>query len=152
MRFIQLYDKGWDSHGSIRKEHTTRCQSVDQAISALLMDLRQRGLLDDTLVIWGGEFGRTPMSQGSGDGAGRDHHPHGFTMWLAGGGIRPGIVHGATDEFGYFAREDKVHVHDLHATLLHCLGLRHRDFTYHHQGRDFRLTDEFGHVVHSLLG
>ena len=152
VRFIQLYDKGWDSHGSIRKEHATRCQSVDQAISALLMDLRQRGLLDDTLVIWGGEFGRTPMSQGSGEGAGRDHHPHGFTMWLAGGGIRPGIVHGATDEFGYFAREDKVHVHDLHATLLHCLGLRHRDFTFHHQGRDFRLTDEFGQVVHSLLG
>ena len=152
VRFIQLYDKGWDSHGSIRKEHTTRCQSVDQAISALLMDLRQRGLLDDTLVIWGGEFGRTPMSQGSGEGAGRDHHPHGFTMWLAGGGIRPGIVHGATDEFGYFAREDKVHVHDLHATLLHCLGLRHRDFTFHHQGRDFRLTDEFGKVVSPLLG
>ena len=152
VRFIQLYDKGWDSHGSIRKEHATRCKSVDQAISALLTDLRQRGLLDDTLVVWGGEFGRTPMSQGHGEGAGRDHHPHGFTMWLAGGGIRPGLVHGATDEFGYFAREDKVHVHDLHATLLHCLGMRHKDFTFRHQGRDFRLTDEFGTVVSSLLG
>ena len=150
--FIQLYDKGWDSHGSIQKEHAKRCQSVDQPIAALLTDLRQRGLLDDTLVIWGGEFGRTPMSQGSGQGAGRDHHPHGFTMWLAGGGIRPGIVHGATDEFGYFAEKDKVHVHDLHATLLHCLGLRHRDFTFSHQGRNFRLTDEFGEVVDSLLG
>ena len=92
------------------------------------------------------------MSQGSGQGAGRDHHPHGFTMWLAGGGIRPGIVHGATDELGYFAERDKVHVHDLHATLLHCLGLRHRDFTFSHQGRNFRLTDEFGEVVDSLLG
>lgn len=152
VRFIQLYDKGWDSHGSIRKEHAVRCKSVDQGISALLTDLRQRGLLDDTLVVWGGEFGRTPMSQGRGEGAGRDHHPHGFTMWLAGGGIRPGIVHGATDEFGYFAAEDKVHVHDLHATLLHCLGMRHKDFTFHHQGRDFRLTDEFGTVVSPLLG
>jgi len=151
VRFIQLYDKGWDSHGSIQKEHTNRCQSVDQPIAALLTDLRQRGLLDETLVIWGGEFGRTPMSQGNGQGAGRDHHPHGFTMWLAGGGIRPGIVHGATDEFGYFAEKDKVHVHDLHATLLHCLGLRHKDFTFSHQGRDFRLTDEFGEVVESLL-
>ena len=151
VRFIQLYDKGWDSHGSIRKEHATRCESVDQAISALLTDLRQRGLLDDTLVVWGGEFGRTPMSQGRGEGAGRDHHPHGFTMWLAGGGIRPGLVHGATDEFGYFATEDKVHVHDLHATLLHCLGMRHKDFTFHHQGRDFRLTDEFGNVITPLL-
>tara|TARA_B100000927_G_scaffold288677_1_gene283674 strand:- start:7425 stop:8549 length:1125 start_codon:yes stop_codon:yes gene_type:complete len=152
VRFIQLYDKGWDSHGSIQTEHTNRCQSVDQPIAALLTDLRQRGLLDETLVIWGGEFGRTPMSQGNGQGAGRDHHPHGFTMWLAGGGIQPGIVHGATDEFGYFAEKDKVHVHDLHATLLHCLGLRHKDFTFRHQGRDFRLTDEFGEVVESLLG
>ncbi len=151
VRFIQLYDKGWDSHGSIRKEHTVRCQSVDRAIAALLTDLRQRGLLDDTLVIWGGEFGRTPMSQGRGEESGRDHHPHGFTMWLAGGGIRPGIVHGATDDFGYFAQKDKVHVHDLHATLLHCLGLHHEDFTFPHQGRDFRLTDVFGKVVRTLL-
>jgi hypothetical protein len=151
VRFIQLYDKGWDSHGSIEKEHSKRCQSVDQPIAALLTDLRQRGLLDETLVIWGGEFGRTPMSQGNGQGAGRDHHPHGFTMWLAGGGIRPGIVHGATDEFGYFAERDKVHVHDLHATLLHCLGLQHKNFTFPHQGRDFRLTDEFGEVVGALL-
>ena len=151
VRFIQLYDKGWDSHGSILKDHAERCQSVDRPIAALLQDLRQRGLLDDTLVIWGGEFGRTPMSQGKGEGSGRDHHPHGFTMWLAGGGIKPGIVHGATDEFGYFAQDDKVHVHDLHATLLHCLGLKHKDFTFRHQGRDFRLTDEFGSVVSDLL-
>ena len=151
VRFIQLYDKGWDSHGEIRKDHATRCRHVDQPIAALLTDLRQRGLLDDTLVIWGGEFGRTPMSQGRGESAGRDHHPHGFTMWLAGGGIKQGIVHGATDEFGYFAREDKVHVHDLHATMLHCLGLRHKDFTFRHQGRAFRLTDEFGKVVEPLL-
>ena len=151
VRFIQLYDKGWDSHERIYKDHSERCKSVDHAIAALLKDLRQRGLLDDTLVIWGGEFGRTPMAQGGGNNYGRDHHPHGFTMWLAGGGIKPGIVHGATDEFGYFAQNDKVHVHDLHATLLHCLGLKHRDFSYRHQGRDFRLTDEFGDVVEKIL-
>lgn len=151
VRYVQLYDKGWDSHGNIRADHAERCKSVDQSIAALLRDLKQRGLLEDTLVIWGGEFGRTPMSQGSGAGAGRDHHPHGFSMWLAGGGIKPGIVHGATDDFGYFAQDDKVHVHDLHATLLHCLGMRHKDFSFRHQGRDFRLTDEFGTVVRELL-
>ena len=151
VRFIQLYDKGWDSHGSIYQDHTERCQSVDRSIAALIRDLKQRGLLDDTLVVWGGEFGRTPMSQGSGANSGRDHHPHGFSMWLAGGGIRRGVVHGATDEFGYFAESDKVHVHDLHATILHCLGLKHEDFTFRHQGRDFRLTDVFGEVVGELL-
>ena len=152
VRFIQLYDKGWDSHGSIVSDHSERCRSVDQAIAALLEDLKQRGLFEDTLVIWGGEFGRTPMAQGGGKGFGRDHHPHGFTMWLAGGGIRPGIVHGATDEFGYFAEKDKVHVHDIHATLLHCLGIDHEALTFKHQGREFRLTDEFGKVVDGLLG
>lgn len=151
VRFIQLYDKGWDSHGEIYKDHAERCQSVDRGIAALISDLKQRGLLDDTLVVWGGEFGRTPMSQGSGPNSGRDHHPHGFSMWMAGGGIKPGIVHGATDEFGYFAEQDKVHVHDLHATMLHCLGITHRDFTFRHQGREFRLTDEFGKVVQNLL-
>lgn len=151
VRFIQLYDKGWDSHGSIYQDHAERCKSVDRSIAALITDLKQRGLLDDTLVVWGGEFGRTPMSQGSGANSGRDHHPHGFSMWLAGGGIKGGIVHGATDEFGYFAESDKVHVHDLHATILHCLGLKHEDFTFRHQGRDFRLTDVFGEVVDDLL-
>ena len=151
VRFVQLYDKGWDSHGGIVKEHTARCRSVDQPIAALIRDLKQRGLLEDTLVIWGGEFGRTPMAQGRGDGFGRDHHPHGFTMWLAGGGIHGGIVHGATDEYGYFAQKDKVSVHDLHATVLHCLGIDHENLTFRHQGRDFRLTDEFGTVVRELL-
>ena len=102
-------------------------------------------------MIWGGEFGRTPMAQGSGSGYGRDHHPHGFSVWMAGGGIRPGIVHGATDDFGYFAERDKVHVHDLNATILHCLGMEHERFTHRHQGRDFRLTDVHGKVVHNLL-
>ena len=108
-------------------------------------------MLDDTLVVWGGEFGRTPMSQGSGNGYGRDHHPHGFSMWMAGGGIRPGLVHGATDEFGYFAAEDRGHVHDLNATILHCLGIDHESLTFNHQGRNFRLTDEFGKVVDNIL-
>ena len=151
VRFVQLYEKGWDSHGEIAKQHPERCRAVDRPIAALIGDLKQRGLLDETLVIWGGEFGRTPMAQGSGAGFGRDHHPYGFTIWMAGGGIRPGIVHGATDDFGYFAEQDKVHVHDLNATLLHCLGMDHERFTYRHQGRDFRLTDVHGKVVHNLL-
>ncbi|MBV63802.1 MAG: sulfatase [Rickettsiales bacterium] len=151
VRFIQLYDKGWDSHGQIVSDHTERCKSVDKPIAALLKDLKQRGMLDDTLVIWGGEFGRTPMSQGSGKGYGRDHHPHGFSMWMAGGGIRGGHVHGATDDFGYFASEDRVHVHDLNATILYCLGIEHERLTFHHQGRDFKLTDEFGKVVKNIL-
>ena len=151
VRFIQLYDKGWDSHGQIVSDHTERCKSVDKPIAALLKDLKQRGMLDDTLVIWGGEFGRTPMSQGSGKGYGRDHHPHGFSMWMAGGGIRGGHVHGATDDFGYFAADNRVHVHDLNATILHCLGIEHERLTFHHQGRDFKLTDEFGKVVKDIL-
>ena len=151
VRFVQLYEKGWDSHGEIAKQHTERCRAVDRPIAALIADLKQRGLLDETLVIWGGEFGRTPMAQGSGSGYGRDHHPHGFTVWMAGGGIRPGTVHGATDDFGYFAERDKVHVHDLNATILHCLGMDHERFTHRHQGRDFRLTDVHGKVVHNLL-
>lgn len=151
VRFIQLYDKGWDSHGQIVSDHSERCKKVDQPIAALIQDLKQRGMLDDTLVVWGGEFGRTPMSQGSGNGYGRDHHPHGFSMWMAGGGIRPGHVHGATDEFGYFAVEDRVHVHDLNATILHCLGIDHESLTFKHQGRNFRLTDEFGKVVDNIL-
>ena len=151
VRFVQLYEKGWDSHGEIEKQHVERCRAVDRPIAALIVDLKQRGLLDETLVIWGGEFGRTPMAQGDGTGYGRDHHPHGFTGWMAGGGIRPGIVHGATDEFGYFAAQDKVHIHDLNATILYSLGMDHERFTYRHQGRDFRLTDVHGKVVQNLL-
>ncbi len=148
VRFVQLFEKGWDSHGNIAGEHAARSRAVDRPIAALLRDLKARGLLDETLVVWGGEFGRTPMAQGSG----RDHHPHGFTMWLAGGGVRPGIIHGATDEFGYFAADHRVHVHDFNATLLHLLGLDHEKLTYRHAGRDFRLTDVHGHVVKELLG
>jgi uncharacterized protein (DUF1501 family) len=160
VRFIQLYDWGWDSHGSIEGEglregflHKTR--SVDRPLAALLTDLRQRGLLDDTLVVWGGEFGRTPMME-SRKGKrnpflGRDHHPHAFTMWLAGGGMKRGYTHGETDELGALPVGDSVHVHDLHATLLHALGLDHEKLTYRAQGRDFRLTDTSGQVVHELL-
>ena len=151
VRFVQLFEKGWDSHGNIAKEHLARSQAVDQPIAALISDLKQRGLLDETLIVWGGEFGRTPMAQGKGVDYGRDHHPHGFTMWMAGGGVKPGIVHGATDEFGYFAAKDRVHVHDFNATILHLLGLDHESLTYRHAGRDFRLTDVHGHVVKELL-
>ncbi len=150
VRFVQLYHRGWDSHGSIEKEHRSQCAEVDRPTAALLRDLKDRGLLEDTLVVWGGEFGRTPVAQGSGGGYGRDHHPYGFTMWLAGGGIRPGVTHGSTDEFGYFAVEDKVHVHDVQATILHCLGLDHERLTYRFQGRDFRLTDVHGSVVRQI--
>ena len=147
VRFVQLFEKGWDSHGNIAGEHAARSRAVDRPIAALIRDLKARGLLDETLVVWGGEFGRTPMAQGSG----RDHHPHGFTMWLAGGGVRPGLIHGATDEFGYFAADHRVHVHDFNATLLHLLGLDHEKLTYRHAGRDFRLTDVHGHVVKELI-
>jgi uncharacterized protein (DUF1501 family) len=125
-----------------------RCAAVDQPIAALLTDLKARGLLDDTLVIWGGEFGRTPTAEGTN---GREHHPFGFTMWLAGGGIRGGMTHGATDEFGWYAVEKKVHVHDLHATILHLMGLNHERLTYRHGARDYRLTDVHGHVVRGIL-
>lgn len=119
VRFVQLYDRGWDSHTDMDQEHKRQCAAADQPTAALLIDLKQRGLLDDTLVIWGGEFGRTPVAQVSGKTWGRDHHPHGFTMWLASGGMKPGITYGATDEFGYHTTENPVHIHDLHATILH---------------------------------
>lgn len=154
VRFVQLYDMGWDSHGTLVEQHTRQCQAIDQAIAGLITDLKQRGLLEDTLVIWGGEFGRTPVaqtSQGNGKNWGRDHHPHGFTMWMAGGGIRGGITYGETDEFGFHAAENKVSVHDFHATALHCLGIDHTRLTYRHQGRDFRLTDVAGTVIRPLL-
>ena len=147
VRFIQLYHRGWDHHGNIKPEIVKTAKYVDQGMAALIKDLRQRGLLDETLVVWGGEFGRTPMAQGSG----RDHHMKGFTMWLAGGGIKPGTTYGSTDELGYNAAEDIVEVHDLHATMLHLLGLDHEQLTYRFRGRDFRLTDVAGHVVDGIL-
>jgi hypothetical protein len=151
VRFIHLYHRGWDHHGGLVKYMNTCCGLTDKATWALLTDLKQRGMLNDTLIIWGGEFGRTPMFQGKG-GAGRDHHIKGFSMWMAGGGIRPGHSHGATDELGYYAVEDVVHVRDLHATMLHLLGIDHRSFTHKFQGLDMRLTGvEPAHVVEGLL-
>ena len=160
VRFVQLWHgsgQPWDNHDDIEVEHRKLAKATDQAIGALLKDLKQRGMLDQTLVIWGGEFGRTPTVElptpGSNAGKinGRDHNHHGFTMWLAGGGVRGGYVHGATDEFGFQAVENKVHVHDLHATLLHLLGFDHEKLTFRHAGRDFRLTDVHGNVVKPLI-
>jgi hypothetical protein len=151
VRFVQLYDRGWDSHTDMDREHRRQCSAADQPIAALITDLKQRGLLEDTLVVWGGEFGRTPVAQVMGKTWGRDHHPHGFTMWMAGGGMKPGLTYGATDEFGYYATENKVHVHDFHATILHLLGIDHKRLTFRSQGRDFRLTDVHGKVVRQLL-
>lgn len=160
VRFIQLYHWGWDSHGAGRDEaldfgFKDRCREVDQPMTALVKDLKQRGLLDDTLIVWGGEFGRTPMRENRGGKemtfVGRDHQIGAFTMWLAGGGIKPGMSYGETDEIGYVGVKDRVHVHDLQATILNQLGLNHEKLTYHFQGRDFRLTDVEGHVVKSIL-
>jgi len=147
VRFIQLYHRGWDHHGKIKDGIVQTVRHVDQGMTALLKDLRQRGLLDDTLVIWGGEFGRTPMAQGDG----RDHHMKGFSMWMAGGGIKPGHIHGSTDELGFSVDTGEVHVHDLHATILHLMGLDHKRLTYRYSGRDFRLTDVHGHVIKDLI-
>ncbi len=147
VRFIHLYHRGWDHHGSIQQGIQTTAGLTDQGTGALIKDLKQRGLLDSTLVIWGGEFGRTPMAQGSG----RDHHIRGFSLWMAGGGIKPGMTYGATDELGYHAVENIVDVHDLHATMLYLMGIDHRRLTVRFQGRDFRLTDVEGHVVHDIL-
>ena len=149
VRFIQLYHRDWDLHDDLKQAHATSCaRRPTRPSAALITDLKQRGMLDDTLVVWGGEFGRTPMAQGTQQGrTGRDHHIRGFTMWLAGGGIKRGITHGATDELGYNAVENIVHVHDLHATMLHLLGIDHERLTYRYQGRDFRLTDVAGKVV-----
>jgi Protein of unknown function (DUF1501) len=150
VRFVQLFHEAWDQHGNLVADLKKNCGDTDQPIAALLTDLKQRGLLKDTLVIWGGEFGRTPMVQGGNDG--RDHHPNCFSMWMAGGGIKPGLTLGQSDEFGFNATEDKVHVHDLNATLLHLLGFDHTKLTFRFQGRDFRLTDVHGEVVRKLLG
>ncbi len=150
VRFVQLFHESWDQHGNLKNDLKKNCKVTDKACAALVRDLKQRGLLDETIVLWGGEFGRTPMVQGGGDD-GRDHHPNAFTMWMAGGGIKPGLTLGQTDEFGFNVAEDRVHVHDLHATLLHLLGFDHTKLTYRFQGRDFRLTDVHGQVVEKLL-
>ena len=158
VRFVQLYHRGWDNHGTGKGDDIVNrlpklCQEVDQAAAALVKDLKQRGLLDETLVVWGGEFGRTPMNEGRNNSKflGRDHHPRAFTVWMAGGGIKAGATVGATDELGYNPVEEPVDVHDLHATILHLLGLEHTKLTYRFQGRDFRLTDVSGNVVKKLL-
>jgi uncharacterized protein (DUF1501 family) len=158
VRFVQLYHWGWDSHGEsmgndLRYGLVSRCQETDQPIAALIRDLKRRGLLDSTLIVWGGEFGRTPMNEER-DGSkwlGRDHNQHAFTIWMAGGGVKPGITYGATDDLGYHAVEDRVYVHDLQGTILHLMGLNHEKLTYRFQGRDYRLTDVHGQVVQSLL-
>jgi hypothetical protein len=156
VRFVQLYHSNWDDHDNLNVKLKKNCEMTDQPTAALLKDLKQRGLLDSTLVIWGGEFGRTPMNEvrrGSVAGReGRDHHPFAFSMWLAGGGIKRGQIIGKTDELGFNVVQDKIHVHDLQATMLYCLGLDHRQLTFRHQGRDFRLTDVGGQVIQKVLG
>jgi hypothetical protein len=151
VRFVQIYDSsasGWDHHSHIKRGLPESCQRTDRPVAALLHDLKSRGLSEETLVVWGGEFGRTPTAEG---GDGREHHPFGFTMWLAGGGVKGGLVHGATDEYGWHAIRDKVHVHDLHATILHLMGIDHERLTYRWGGRDYRLTDVYGNVVREIL-
>ncbi|HEY6555446.1 MAG TPA: DUF1501 domain-containing protein [Vicinamibacteria bacterium] len=157
-RFVQLYHRGWDNHGTGKGDDIVNrlpslCREIDQAAAALIKDLKQRGLLDSTLVVWGGEFGRTPMNEARNNSKflGRDHHPRAFTVWMAGGGVKPGVTYGSTDELGYNPVEDPVSVHDLHATVLHCLGLDHTKLTFKFQGRDFRLTDVHGTVMTKLL-
>jgi uncharacterized protein (DUF1501 family) len=153
VRFIQLYHQGWDQHGNLPSAIRVQAKETDQASAALVMDLKRRGLLEDTLVVWGGEFGRTNYSQGAltVNNYGRDHHPRCFTMWMAGAGVKAGLTYGSTDEYGYNVTESPVHVHDLQATMLHLMGLDHERLTYHHLGRDFRLTDVSGRVMHELL-
>jgi hypothetical protein len=154
VRFVSIYHEGWDAHSDLVGNHRNNCAATDRASAALIIDLKRRGLLDETLVIWGGEFGRTPMVESNpqlGRSLGRDHHPQAFSMWLAGGGVKSGITHGATDELGFHVVQDPVHVHDLQATILHLLGFDHEKLTYRHAGRDFRLTDVHGNVVQNLL-
>jgi len=157
VRFVQASDTSWDHHGKLRQNLPVRCKAVDKPIAGLITDLKQRGLLKDTLVLWGGEFGRTPFDQDLSQGKaplserGREHNPRGFTMFMAGGGVKPGISHGETDEFGWEAVQGKVHINDLHATMLHLLGIDHERLTYRYTGRDFRLTDVAGRVVREIL-
>jgi hypothetical protein len=154
VRFINIYHEGWDAHSDVAGNIRNNCAATDKASAALVTDLKRRGLLDETLVIWGGEFGRTPMVETNpslGRAMGRYHHPQAYSMWMAGGGIRPGTSYGSTDDLGFHVAENPVHVHDLQATVLHCLGFDHERLTFHHQGRDYRLTDVHGHVVNSIL-
>ncbi|MCA9048334.1 MAG: DUF1501 domain-containing protein, partial [Planctomycetaceae bacterium] len=153
VRFVQIFHRGWDQHGNVGGDLPNQCRDIDQPSWALVQDLKSRGLLDDTLVIWGGEFGRTVYSQGnlSRENYGRDHHPRCFSIWLAGGGIRPGTVYGATDDFSYNIVENPVHIHDLNATILNQLGINHERLSFRFQGRDFRLTDIHGNIVHDIL-
>ena len=154
VRFVNIYHEGWDAHSDVAGNVKSNAAATDQASAALVIDLKRRGLLEDTLVVWGGEFGRTPMVESNpalGRSQGRDHHPQAYTVWMAGGGIKGGMSYGATDDLGFHVAQDPVHVHDLQATLLHCLGFDHEKLTYHHAGRDFRLTDVHGHVVKALL-
>ncbi|MCG3163388.1 MAG: hypothetical protein JMDDDDMK_04794 [Acidobacteria bacterium] len=154
VRFVQLFHEAWDHHSEVAKGVRSQCRNTDQAAAALIKDLKQRGLLEDTIIIWGGEFGRTPMVESNPDAnrsLGRDHHNKAFSMWLAGGGVKPGVTHGETDEFGFNVVKDPAHVHDLHATILRLLGFDHTKLTYRFQGRDFRLTDVHGDVIEQLL-
>ena len=160
VRFVQLFDWGWDGHGTSEKDNVEgglrqKCRTSDKPVAALIQDLKMRGLLEDTLVIWGAEFGRTPMQENRNGLVmpymGRDHHLEAFTMWMAGGGVKNGISHGETDELGYYGVKDRVHVHDLHATILHQMGFDHEKFTYPFQGRNFRLTDTEGKVIKQIL-
>jgi uncharacterized protein (DUF1501 family) len=148
VRFIQIYDRGWDHHNQLKPNFVRKAREVDQASAALVKDLKQRGMLDDTLVIWGGEFGRTPMSEKD---RGRDHHMKAFSLWMAGGGIRPGVTYGRTDDLGFNVVENEVHVNDFHATILSLLGIDHKRLTFQFQGRNFRLTDVAGEVVGGIL-
>jgi hypothetical protein len=154
VRYVNIFHSGWDAHSNVKGNVTNNCRATDQASAALIQDLQHRGLLDETLVIWGGEFGRTPMVESNaalGRSLGRDHHPQAFSVWMAGGGIRRGMTLGATDDFGFHITHDPVHIYDLQATILHCLGIDHEQLTFHHAGRDFRLTDVHGKVVHQIL-
>ena len=156
VRFVQLFHEAWDHHGGLNQRLRAKAKDVDQPMAALIRDLKQRGLLDETLVIWGAEFGRTPLRQGiNGDGTktspGRDHHKDAYSMWMAGGGIKPGITYGRTDDYGFNIAENPVHTHDLNATVLHLLGLDHERLTFRYQGRDYRLTDIHGELVHGIL-
>jgi uncharacterized protein (DUF1501 family) len=159
VRYVQLFDWGWDFHGTgpgedIRDGLTKKCATMDQPVAALIQDLKQRGLLDETLIVWGGEFGRTPFREGrtaGGNVLGRDHYPDSFCMWMAGGGAKPGVMYGESDELGFSVARDKVHIHDLQATIMHLMGFDHTKLTYRFQGRDYRLTDVHGEVVKGLL-
>lgn len=154
VRYVSIFHSGWDAHSNVKGNVTNNCKATDQASAALIQDLKQRSMLDETLVLWGGEFGRTPMVESNpalGRALGRDHHPQAFTVWMAGGGVRPGMTLGATDDFGFHVTDSPVHIYDLQATLLHCLGLDHTRLTFHHAGRDFRLTDVHGEVVKQVL-